>query len=362
MRYQGSSEYRHNVGQRTGILLVNLGTPDAPTTSAVRRYLAEFLADPRVVEMPRWLWRMILHGIILRIRPGRVARNYQKIWSATGSPLLSISRQTTDRVRERCSQDFTGPVSVALAMRYGNPSIAATMEQLRQQNVERLLILPLYPQYSATTTASIFDAISKVLQGWRLIPGLRMITAYHDHPLYISALANSIKRAWTSQGRSQQLIFSFHGLPRRYLDAGDPYYCHCHKTARLVADQLQMASDEWQLCFQSRFGREEWLQPYTDKTLAALASHGITRVHVISPGFAADCLETLEEMAMENRKIFLDAGGKTYHYIPALNDSDEHIDLLQALVREHAGDWQNISATEALLQQRQVRAQVLGAK
>lgn len=337
MTIYNTSSYTHDSLPTTGILLINLGTPDAPTPAALRRYLGEFLADPRVTEMPRWLWWLILHGIILRVRPRRSALKYQKIWTQTGSPLLNISQAQSQALQKAVDAHFAGPMRVALGMRYGNPSIAAGLEQLRQANARRILILPLYPQYSASATGSSFDAVADVLKRWRWLPDVRFISHYHDQPAYIRALAVQIKNYWAKHGTPDKLLFSFHGIPKRFFMAGDPYHCECHKTARLVAEQFDF--NDWEVVFQSRFGREEWLKPYTDHTLAALGKAGLKRVDLISPGFAADCLETLEEINQENRQIFLQAGGKDFHYIPALNDNVDHIQALLELVIQHVQGW-----------------------
>ncbi len=324
---------------RTGILLVNLGSPDAPTPAALRRYLAEFLGDPRVVEAPRWLWWFAMHGVILRIRPPRSAKSYARIWTdegtPMGSPLIAISYKQTVALRDKLQSLYGNAVVVKLAMRYGKPSIASAIETLQQAGVDRLVVLPLYPQYSATTTASVFDELCRVLQQRRVIPELRFIREYYQHPHYIDALATSIVQHWQQHGRTQKLLFSFHGIPQRYVDAGDPYAGQCKLTAAAVAEKLQLQEDEWILVFQSRFGREPWLQPYCDKTLEALPAQGVKSVDVISPGFAADCLETLEEIDMENRDIFLQAGGEDFRYIAALNDRTEHIDCLLELLKQH---------------------------
>ncbi|MFO7602502.1 MAG: ferrochelatase [Gammaproteobacteria bacterium] len=337
--YQNTEHFEHDTPARTGILLVNLGTPDAPDSASVRRYLAEFLADPRVVELPRWLWWLALHGIILRIRPPRVARAYQSVWTDAGSPLLAISKTLHAALQQNLQQASDGQVVTALAMRYGNPSIAAGLEALRQQNVQRLLVLPLYPQYSATTTAAVFDAVTSVLQHWRWIPETRFINQYHDAPAYIEALAASVRAHWQAHGQAEKLLFSFHGIPQRYHHAGDPYYCHCQKTARLLAEKLALTEDQWQTTFQSRFGREPWLQPYTDDTLKAWGRSGIKHVQVVCPGFSIDCLETLEEIAHENRQYFIAAGGHEYEYIPALNASSAQLQLLQTLIAQHTQGW-----------------------
>lgn len=351
--YQGTEEYAHNIQPVTGVLIANLGTPDAPTPAAVRRYLREFLWDPRIVEMPRWLWWPILHGVILRLRPRRSAHAYEKIWTEQGSPLLVISERQAQALQAALQERFSGPVIVALGMRYGNPSIRVALEQLRAANARRVLLFPLYPQYSATSTASTFDAVAEVLKTWRWLPELRMINHYHDDPGYIEALAASIRNAWSVKAPAERLLFSFHGIPKRNLLRGDPYHCECHKTARLVAERLQLPDERWQVAFQSRFGRQEWLKPYTDHTLRNWAQAGITDVDVICPGFSADCLETLEEISMLNRDIFMRAGGARYHYIPALNDSADHIKTLADLIDKHTKMWPetdpNWNATHAAL-------------
>ncbi len=364
MSLYNTATYAHDSLPTTGILLINLGTPDAPTPAALRRYLGEFLADPRITEMPRWLWWLILHGIILRVRPRRSARNYQKIWTKTGSPLLNISQAQAQALQQAVEAHFAGPMTIALGMRYGNPSIATGLEQLRQANARRILILPLYPQYSAATTGSTFDAAADVLKRWRWLPDIRFISHYPDLPAYIHALATQIKNYWAEHGTPDQLLFSFHGIPKRFFLAGDPYHCECHKTARLVAQQIDLSEKKWQVVFQSRFGREEWLKPYTDHTLEALGKADVKRVDVICPGFAADCLETLKEINQQNRQRFLQAGGNEFHYIPALNDNIEHIQALLELVRQHTQGWLECTQTtdelEIEAQQRAQRAVQLG--
>lgn len=309
---------------KVGVLLVNLGTPDEPTVSAVRRYLAEFLSDPRVIELPRLLWMFILHGIILRIRPSKSAALYQQVWTSEGSPLLAISRQQRHAIQEQLKE----VASVKLGMRYGNPSIASALRELQKEAVRKIIVLPLYPQYAGPTTGSTFDAVVNELKSWRWVPELHFINNYCDAPLYIEALANSLTEHIAQQGKPQKIIFSYHGMPQRYLLAGDPYYCFCQKTTRLVQEKLALGKTECITSFQSRFGREEWLKPYTSETLRSLPSEGVTRVAIISPAFSADCLETLEELAVENRKVFLDAGGEHYYYVTALNDREDHIRML----------------------------------
>lgn len=315
-----------------GVLLVNLGTPDAPTTRDVRRYLAEFLSDPRVVEMPRIIWRMILHGVILRTRPARSAAAYREVWTGHGSPLLSISQKQEKALQEILDQRLEQPVRVELAMRYGNPSIAAGLERLRRANARRITVLPLYPQYSATTTASTFDAISKELQQWRWLPDLEFISHYHNHPAYIKALVASVRDYWQQHGTPEKLLMSFHGIPEDYHTAGDPYPDECRTTAQLLAAELGLDSGQWAISFQSRMGRKEWTKPYTDELLKEWGEAGVKSVHVICPGFPTDCLETLEEIGKENRAYFTAAGGGDYHYIPALNSSPEHIKALAEII------------------------------
>ncbi len=338
-RYIGQSGFAHGTEPRLGVLLTNLGTPDQPTTRALRRYLREFLSDPRVIEVPRPVWWFVLNGIILNTRPRKSARLYAKIWTDEGSPLLRIASKQQQALQTALDDKMPGPVSVALAMRYGRPSIRHGLETLRQAGARRLLVLPLYPQYSATTTASTFDAVSDVLQRWRWLPDFRFISHYHDEPGYIQALAQRIRAHWDNEGRAERTLFSFHGIPKHYFTAGDPYHCECHATARLVAEELGLPESEWQVSFQSRFGPREWLRPYTDEVLAALPGEGVKSVQVVCPGFSADCLETLEEMNIQNRNLFMQAGGDRFTYVPALNDQPAHIDFLADLVRKHARGW-----------------------
>jgi ferrochelatase len=318
--------------EKIGVLLTNLGTPDAPTPVAVRRYLGEFLWDRRVVDLPRPLWWLILNGIILRTRPARSARAYQTVWSDEGSPLMATSRRQQKKLQKQLDAIEPGRYVVALGMRYGNPSIASAVEMLQDAAIDAITVLPLYPQNSCSTTASTLDAVSDAFRCTRAVPHLRFIADYHNHPFYIKALADSVRELWQEQEAGEKLILSFHGTPRRFRDEGDPYYQQCMKTAELVATELGLAEERWLSTFQSRFGREEWLQPYTDKTLEQLAREGIKRVDVICPGFSADCLETLEEIAGENRELFLHAGGEGLQYIPALNERDAHIAMMAELI------------------------------
>ncbi len=319
--------------RRTGVLLINLGTPDAPTPEALRRYLREFLSDPRVVDLPRWQWLPLLHGVILRTRPKRSAAAYARIWTKDGSPL----RLYTERLAEGLQRSLGLPVRIA--MRYGNPRIEAGLQELRRAGVERLIALPLYPQYSATTTATAYDALGETLRHWRHVPPLRWVGDYHREPEYIDALARSVERHWQTRGQGERLLLSFHGLPERYAREGDPYPEQCRATAEALVARLGLSEGQWALSYQSRFGREPWLTPYTDETLVHWAREGVRAVDVICPGFATDCLETLEEIAMENRDHFLAAGGERFHYIPALNDHPDHVRLLAGLVRREGQGW-----------------------
>ena len=338
-RYINEPQFDHADEQSIGLLVVNLGTPDDPSPKAVRRYLKQFLWDPRVVEQPRIVWWLILNLIILNIRPRRSAAAYKKIWTDDGSPLLLFSQQIADGVADRVREQSGSRVAVALGMSYGSPSIPDALEALRQQNVRRLVVLPLYPQYSATTTGTVFDAVTQALSNQRWVPELRFINQFHERPDLVQALADSVRDHWQTHGRGERLLFSFHGIPQRYFRAGAPYHSQCQKTARLVADNLALADDEWAVSFQSRVGREPWLMPYTDYTLEDWGAEKVGKIDVICPGFSADCLETLEEIALENRELFIEAGGGDLRYIPALNDSAGQIDALANLVLEVTGNW-----------------------
>lgn len=323
---------------KVGVLLTNLGTPEALNKKAVRRFLREFLSDPRVVELPRLLWIPILYAVILPFRPKKSLEAYAQIWTEAGSPLLDITLK-----QGKALQNVFDPneVVVVPAMRYGQPSIANGLQQLQQHNVSKIFILPLYPQYSVSTSASTFDCIAKELKKWRVIPELRMLDNYALDANYITCIANSISNHFQDDDPSHRLLFSFHGLPQKMVDRGDPYAKQCFATVSQVAQQLQLKPDSWQITFQSRLGNTPWLQPYTDLTLEKLARDGIKKVTVICPGFAADCLETLEEINMRNRKIFLSAGGQEFNYIPALNDSAEHITCLQNIIKKNIHGWSN---------------------
>ncbi len=322
----------HTQTPKVGVLLANLGTPAAPTTKAIRAYLKEFLSDDRVVDLRPAFWWLILNGIILRVRPRKLAARYAAIWTDEGGPLLRIGRAQAQRLSESLSQQFGQPVPVALAMRYGRPSVGDALMDLEAQGVRKLVVLPLFPQYSATTTAAVFDALYDALKQRRWPPEIRTVNGYHDHPAYITALAASVEADWQSHGRGEHLLMSFHGIPQRYFDLGDPYYCACQKTARLLAAALGLEADQWSVSFQSRFGREPWLKPYTDEHLKALAAQGVRKLDVIAPGFAADCLETYEEIADEYAELFEScAPGACLRYISALNESAAHIAALSAI-------------------------------
>ncbi|MDQ6982898.1 MAG: ferrochelatase [Mariprofundus sp.] len=332
MDFSAKWDFDHEHPVSTGVLLTNLGTPEAPTKSALRTYLKEFLWDPRVVEQPRWLWWLILNGVILNTRPAKSAALYQSAWTEQGSPLLATGKKQRHALQQSLRESMGEAVHVELAMRYGNPSIQTGLDALREKNCRKIVILPLYPQYSATTTGSTFDAVADVLKTWRRVPELHLIDAYHQHPAYISALADSVRMHWAEHGEPERLLMSFHGIPERYFKSGDPYPCQCRSTARLLREELGLDEERAQVSFQSRFGKEPWVQPYTDETLKVWGKDGVKSVDVICPGFAADCLETLEEIGIENRDYFLSAGGEQYRYIPALNDSAAHIFALKQLI------------------------------
>ena len=358
-----AEEFKHDQTEKIGILLVNLGSPEKPDASSIRRFLREFLSDHRVIEIPKIIWQLILNLFILPFRPSKLVPLYQSIWTEGGSPLVSISLKQKEKLeslfKEKHSEDNTIPeFSFALAMRYGKPDIASAFRQLARDNARKVLVFPAYPQYSGTTTASIFDAVSNELQQWRWIPELRFINQYHDSEGYIQALAQSVQAHWQSHSKGKKLIMSFHGLPKAFHLRGDPYYCQCHKTARLLAQKLMLDDSQWMITFQSRFGKAEWLKPYTSETLEKLAQEGVDSVDVICPGFAIDCLETLEEISVENRDVFQNAGGKDYHYIPALNDSHEHIEAMAGLIHQHIQGWYVVNDSEELSQRNQRKKEI----
>ncbi|HNJ84083.1 MAG TPA: ferrochelatase [Piscinibacter sp.] len=337
MRFAAEPQPRPTA-DRTAVVLVNLGTPDAPTAPALRRYLAEFLADPRVVEIPRLLWWPILHGVILRVRPAKSARKYASIWMPEGSPLLVWSEK-----QAKLLQGYLGErghaVPVRHAMRYGKPSVASVLDALKAEGATRILLLPLYPQYSGTTTASAWDAVGAWAARVRSLPELRFVNRYHDDPAYIEALAQRVLAHWQTHGRGEKLVLSFHGVPERTRALGDPYYDECLASAKRLGERLSLRDEQLVVTFQSRFGKAAWLQPYTEPTLVALAKQGVASLDVMCPGFTADCLETLEEIDQEVRAAFLAAGGREFRYIPCLNDSHPWIDALAQIALRHLQGW-----------------------
>ncbi len=332
-----NSQHPDVQNSRFGVLLVNLGTPSAPTAKAVAHYLREFLSDPRVVDLSPLVWWFVLNGLIVPLRSGKVARNYQKIWLADGSPLLVNSLKQVEELQKLFNQQDENPPIIELGMTYGQPSIASGLQKLRDQGVRKFLIFPLYPQYSATTTGAVFDAVNRELAQWPWLPELHFVNHYADEPSYINAVVESVRTHWAQNQRGDCLIISFHGIPQRYFRQGDPYYCYCHKTARLIAEKLGLLEDQWRMVFQSRFGREPWLQPYCDQILQELPAEGKKNIDIICPGFSADCLETLEEIKIRNREIFTQAGGEAYQYIPALNDHPQHLHALMEIINKNKG-------------------------
>lgn len=337
MKYIGNDSAHSN--PRVGILITNLGTPDAPEAGSVRRYLKQFLSDPRIVEFPRLLWWLVLHGVILNIRPKRSAANYRKIWTEQGSPLLLHTRELTSGLEAELLRRLGSGHIVDFAMRYGSPSIEQTLQSQLERGVNKLLVLPLYPQYSCSTTGSTFDAVAADFRQRRMLPELRFLNSYHNHPAFILALANKVRAHWQQFGHADKLIFSYHGEPQRYVDNGDPYQHECEETTRLVVQALGLEDAHYMTAYQSRFGREEWLRPYLDETLQAYPVQGVKSVQIICPGFAVDCLETLDEIAMENRDFFLQAGGERYEYIACLNSDREHIEALATVIAEQVSGW-----------------------
>lgn len=357
MKYKNSNGFKHTQADKIGVLVTNLGTPDAATKQALRPYLKEFLSDPRVVEVPRLIWWFVLNMVILNIRPGRSAKAYATVWEDEGSPLLIHTKNQTQAIKQKLQEDYGDRVVVEFAMRYGNPSISDTLDKLFEQGVRQLVVLPLYPQYCASTTGSTFDAIAHDFTSRRWLPDFKFISQYCDNHHYIAAVADKIKTHWQSHGRADKLLFSYHGIPKRYLLNGDPYHCECYKTSRLLAEHLGLDKSEYMTTFQSRFGREEWLKPYTDHTLQALPKEGVESVQIVCPGFSSDCLETIEEIGEENREYFMEAGGETYQYIPCLNATDAHIDVLKNIVLNNLQGWDlNISASQNEVRNREYNA------
>jgi ferrochelatase len=346
-RFAPEPPHQHGAPQHTALVLVNLGTPEQPTAPALRRYLKEFLSDPRVVEIPRPVWWLILNGIILNVRPAKSAEKYAKVWMPEGSPLKVYTVRQATLLKGLLGERSMENMRVEWAMRYGNPGIQDTLDRLKQEGCTRILILPLYPQYAASTTASVMDEVADWIKRTRNLAEIRTVRNYHDDPAYINALAASVRDHWAKTGRGELLLMSFHGLPRRSLDLGDPYFCECHKTGRLLAEALSLTESDYRITFQSRFGRAEWLQPYTQPTLEQLPSEDIKKVDVVCPGFVADCLETLEEIAMECKAAFLTSGGEEFHYIPCLNDRPDWIAALADIATRHLGGWPTTSSSAA---------------
>ncbi len=361
-RYFPEPSYAHGTPAKTGVLLINLGTPEAPTPAAVRTYLREFLSDPRVVEIPRPVWWLILNLFILPFRPKESAKRYAQVWTSEGSPLKFHTERQARLLRGYLGERSQAPLTVEYAMRYGNPSIAATLARMKAEGCTRILTVPLYPQYAASTTATAIDAIGAALARLRNQPALRTIRNFHDDPGYIEALAHRVREYWAVNGRPHILVISFHGVPRYSLDRGDPYHCECHKTGRLLAEALALPADKYRLTFQSRFGRAEWLKPYTAEVLQKLGAEKTSRIDVVCPGFVSDCLETLEEIAIEGKGIFLNAGGGEYHAIPCLNEDDLWIRALADIVQNNLQGWLELPPAAATLAQSRTSALALGAK
>jgi ferrochelatase len=337
--YRAVAQAAASTPERIGVLVVNLGTPDSPSYLAVQRYLAEFLGDRRVIDTPFLLKLPLLYGVILPLRPIRTTRNYRKVWMQGGSPLLVYSQRLTDKIGTRLQANFGDKIRVELAMTYGNPSIPHVIKRLAEQNVKRLMVLPLYPQYCSSTTGSVFDRTSQTLQRWRWLPEVRFINDYYADPGYIDALTQKIRSFWAAEGERSHLLLSYHGIPALYVAEGDPYQAQAETTTRLVVERLGLAPDEYSHCYQSRFGPVIWLQPYTEDTLKELAKRGVRKLTVISPAFAVDCLETLEEVAMEYREQFMALGGEKFGLIPCLNDDDQHADALAGVVSNQLKGW-----------------------
>jgi ferrochelatase len=356
------SIYQHGSPNRTGVLLINLGTPDAPTAQALRPYLKEFLSNPRVIEIPRLIWWPILHGFILPFRPKASAEKYAKIWMPEGSPLKVHTERQTKLLREALQTRLQNPPIVEYAMNIGKPSVATVIAKMQAQGCERILIIPLFPQYAASSTAAAMDNVFSVLNRMRNLPSIRTVKQYHDHPGYIAALTQNVRDYWDTHGRPNKLIISFHGTPRASLDKGDPYHCACQKTGRLLAEALALESNQYSVCFQSRFGKAKWLTPYTAATLMQLGKEQMQRVDVICPGFVSDCLETLEEIAIEAKNTFIQSGGKEFHYIPCLNERSDWIQALANITCTHLQGWLEIEFPEEAAQLSRKLALEMGAK
>jgi protoporphyrin/coproporphyrin ferrochelatase len=347
MKFIGQKDYNHKGSlPKTGVIITNLGTPDAPERKALKRYLKEFLSDPRVIEVPRLIWWFILNLVIIPIRSGSSAKNYKTVWTDDGSPLLDITLRQATALQTKVNQNYgANKVVVAGAMRYGNPSIKSILQSFAKDNIRNIVVLPLYPQYCAATNGSTFDVLAKELLKYRWVPEFKFISGYHLKPSYIDAMANSISKFIDEKGMPDVLLFSYHGIPRKYFDRGDPYYCFCVQTTRLIQKKLKLKDDKVMTTFQSRFGKEQWLQPYTDITLQSLPAKNIKNVALVCPGFSADCLETLEEIKVENKEYFIEAGGEKYDYIPCLNDDEDHINMMYDLIEQNLpNQYENIKS------------------
>ena len=330
MKFVGEEDFKHQNRQKTGVLICNLGTPETYKTKDVRRFLRQFLSDGRVIEIPKIIWWFILNGIILTLRPSKSAKLYKSVWTKEGSPLLVLSKKLTEKLKTSVGDSC----EVELAMRYGNPSMESALMSLKNKNCRKLIVIPMFPQYSGTTTGSIFDEVARVLSKWRWVPSLSFVNSYHDHPEYINALADSLSNH-IKNNSPQKIIFTYHGIPKRNFDLGDPYQCYCQKTTRLVAEKLNLEDETYITTFQSRFGPAEWLKPYTSDTMGELPLQEVKNVLVVAPAFSVDCLETIEEIDQENKEIFLKAGGEKFTYAPCLNDSSGQVNLLKAIIDKH---------------------------
>ena len=328
MKFKGEQNFQHENEQKKGVLIAYLGTPDSPDILSVRRYLKEFLSDPRIIEVPKIIWWFVLNIFILNFRSFNSARLYKSIWTEGGSPLLV----NCIKIKEKVQKSLPSNYQVALGMRYGNPSIKSALNELKEANCRDIEVITLFPHYSATTVGSIFDAVSTEIKSWRWVPSVKFLNSYHDNPLLIEILSKRIKKSFESQGKPDKLVFSYHSIPKKYFDSGDPYHCLCQKTSRLIAEKLSLEEKDYITAFQSRFGPSEWLKPYTSETMKSLPKEGIKSVQVVSPGFGVDNLETLQEIDIENKEYFEDAGGENFHYIPCLNDDDDHVEFLISLI------------------------------
>jgi len=354
--------YQHGSSSRIGILLVNLGTPDAPTPRALRPYLKEFLSNSRVIEIPRWVWWLVLNGVILNTRPKKSAEKYALIWTPEGSPLKVHTERQTRLLLGFIGERIKPVPLVEYAMSIGNPSISKVLARMKQHRCERILVLPLYPQYAASSTAAALDIVFTQLRKMRNVPAIRTVKHYHDHPGYINALAQNVRDYWKKTGKPDKLVMSFHGVPRFTLDKGDPYHCECQKTGRLLAEALNLGTSQFQICFQSRFGKTEWLKPYTTEILEQLGKQNARRIDVVCPGFVSDCLETLEEIAIEGRTTFVQAGGQEFHYIPCLNERDDWIHVLADIALANLQGWLGLEKSEEEAEQSRQRGIKMGAK